>query len=114
LDYASEYLTEGEDFMSSSNGNNGNNESKNTPQTRPLGEPHLTYQAFAAVLAGHDDEVGMWLEMMTIDELRIFHFQLDRIRTLCRNVRSAKMRMAEAQAKAEHEATVVRSEGAEE
>lgn len=81
------------------------------PQVREYGEPRVPYQAFAAVIAGYDDDVKMWLEEMSIEELRIFHFQLDRIRTLCRNVREQKMAVADAVAKAEHEASVVRAEG---
>lgn len=78
---------------------------------RPIGTSGVIWQALAAVIDGmDDDEAKDRLEALTVEELRVFHFQLDRIRTLTYNVRYQKMKAADAQAKEEHDAGVNRAD----
>lgn len=79
---------------------------------RTINMSSAVWQALAAVIDGmDDDEAGERLEALTPEELRMFHFQLDRIRTLTRNIRFRKMREAEEEAKEQHEAEVTKMEG---
>lgn len=67
----------------------------------------VIWQALAAVIDGmDDDEAAERLEALNPEQLRVFHFQLDRIRTLTRNIRFRKMREADGEAKEEHESGV--------
>lgn len=84
---------------------------KTFPERKIEASP-VIWQALAAVIDGMDDEeAGDRLEALTPEELRVFHFQLDRIRTLTRNIRFRKMREADEAAKEEHEAGVKKTEG---
>ena len=102
--------------MSSNRSDNGGDTAGNSnkePRVRELGNPHIEYQAFAAVVDGYDNDAQAWLEKLSIEELRVLHFQIDRIRTLTRNVREHKMAMRDAELKIEHEANVVKPEEGE-
>ena len=79
---------------------------------REINTSGVVWQALAAVIDGMDDgEAAERLEMLQPEELRVFHFQLDRIRTLTRNIRFRKMKEAEDAAKQEHESEVIKPEG---
>jgi hypothetical protein len=78
---------------------------------RQIGTSGVVWQALSAVIDGKDDvEAKERLGALTIDELRDFHFQLDRIRTLTYNVRYRKMKEADERARAEHLASVRKAE----
>lgn len=85
---------------------------ESTEETRVLPEREIKtsgviWQALAAVIDGMDDEEAkLRLEALNPEELRVFHFQLDRIRTLTRDIRFRKMREADEAAKGEHDAGV--------
>lgn len=79
---------------------------------RQIDSSLVIWQALAAVIDGmDDDEAAERLEALSPEELRVFHFQLDRIRTITRNVRFRKMKDADDAAKVEHETGVKRTEG---
>ena len=74
---------------------------------REIDTSQPVWQALSAVIDGMDDnEAKERLETLTPDELRTFHFQLDRIRTLTRDIRFRKMREEDLSAKRDHEAGV--------
>lgn len=86
-------------------------ETKTFPE-RKIDASQVIWQALAAVIDGmNDGEAKERLEALTPDQLRTFHFQLDRIRTMTRDIRFRKMREADDAAKHEHESGVKRSEG---
>lgn len=83
-----------------------------TFQERQIESSKMIWQALAAVIDGmNDNEAAERLETLTPDDLRIFHFQLDRIRAMTRNIRFRKMREADEAAKLEHESEVKKPEG---
>lgn len=74
---------------------------------RTIESSKVTWQALAAVIDGmNDEEAAARLEALNPEELRSFHFELDRIRTITRNVRFRKMRDADLAAKEAHESSV--------
>lgn len=82
-----------------------------TFQERVINTSDVIWQSLAAVIDGQDDdEAKERLEALDVDQLRLFHFQLDRIRTLTYNVRYFKMKRIDEAAKQEHEAEVKREE----
>ena len=68
---------------------------------RPLGEPAVEYQAFAAVLAGNDEEAALRLRSLEFEPLRLFHFQIGRLRQIIFRMRKEKFDAAEVRAKLE-------------
>jgi hypothetical protein len=76
---------------------------------RKIDASQVIWQALAAVIDGmNDEEAAERLETLTPEQLRIFHFQLDRIRAMTGRIRSRKMKEADAAAKQEHEEGVIK------
>ena len=70
-------------------------------QDHQLGNPPVQYQSFAAVLAGNDEEAATRLRALDFEPLRLFHFQIDRLRQIVYRIRKEKFDEAEARAKLE-------------
>jgi hypothetical protein len=74
---------------------------------REIDTEQVVWQALAAVIDGKDDnEAKERLRALGVTELRVFRFQVDRMRTLVYNVQKEKMQEHELEERLKHEAEV--------